>query len=74
MDWDEELHDDEQRAWLRRHLRTCGKCRLSRQAVREASAAYRRWLPAAVPLGLRESLLDGPERGLTSDRAARPEA
>lgn len=56
MDWDEEPLDDDERAWLRRHLRTCGKCRLSRQAVREASAAYREWLPAATPLGLRESL------------------
>jgi DNA-directed RNA polymerase specialized sigma24 family protein len=56
MDWDEEPLDDDERSWLRRHLRTCGKCRLSRQAVREASAAYREWLPAATPLGLRESL------------------
>ena len=68
-DWDEELHDDE-RAWLQRHLRTCGKCRLSRQAVREASAAYREWLPAATPLGMRESLLSG----LASARAVRPGA
>lgn len=60
MDWDEEPLDDDEKAWLRRHLRTCGKCRLSRQAVREASAAYREWLPAATPLGLRESL---PARG-----------
>jgi predicted DNA-binding protein (UPF0251 family) len=56
MDWDEEPLDDDERAWLRRHLRTCGKCRLSRQAIREASAAYREWPPAATPLGLRESL------------------
>jgi hypothetical protein len=73
-DWDEELHDAEERAWIQRHLRTCGKCRLSRQAVREASAAYRERLPAAVPLGLRESLLAASERGLASDPAGCPGA
>jgi len=66
MEWDEDLHDDGERAWLQRHLRTCGKCRLSRQAVREASAAYRQWMPAAAPPGLRESLLDAAEGRLAS--------
>jgi DNA-directed RNA polymerase specialized sigma24 family protein len=74
MDWDEELHDDEERAWLQRHLRTCGKCRLSRQAVREASAAYRERLPAAAPLGLRESLMDAAASCIASDPAGRPGA
>jgi hypothetical protein len=74
MDWDEELHDDEERAWLQRHLRTCGKCRLSRQAVREASAAYRERLPAAAPLGLRESLMDAAASCVASDPAGRPGA
>jgi DNA-directed RNA polymerase specialized sigma24 family protein len=63
LDWDDEPIDDAERAWLRRHLRTCGKCRLSRQAVREASSAYREWVPAATPLGLRESLRPRPASG-----------
>jgi sigma-70-like protein len=56
-DWDGERYDRGERDWLRGHLRTCGKCRVSRKAAREASAAYRVWTPAAPPLGLRDSLL-----------------
>jgi hypothetical protein len=56
MDWDDELQDVEERDWLQRHLRTCGKCRLSQEAAREASATYRAWLPAAAPVGMREWL------------------
>jgi DNA-directed RNA polymerase specialized sigma24 family protein len=65
--WDGELHDAGERAWLQRHLRTCGKCRLSQEAVRQASASYRDWPAAPVPLGLRESLP-------ASDPADRPAA
>jgi DNA-directed RNA polymerase specialized sigma24 family protein len=54
--WDGELDDADARAWLQRHLRTCGKCRLSQEAVRQASASYRDWPAAPVPLGMRESL------------------
>jgi DNA-directed RNA polymerase specialized sigma24 family protein len=57
MDWDGEAHRAGDRDWLERHLRTCGKCRLSQEAAREASAAYRAWPPAAPPMGMRESLL-----------------
>jgi DNA-directed RNA polymerase specialized sigma24 family protein len=64
--WDGELHDAGERAWLQRHLRTCGKCRLSQEAVRQASS-YRDWPAAPVPLGLRESLP-------ASDPADRPAA
>jgi hypothetical protein len=56
-DWDGERFDGGERDWLRGHLRTCGKCRVSQKAAREASTAYRAWTPAALPLGLRESLL-----------------
>jgi hypothetical protein len=56
-DWDGERYDGGERDWLRGHLRTCGKCRVSQEAAREASIAYREWAPAAPPLGLRESLL-----------------
>jgi hypothetical protein len=38
---DGELHDDRDREWLGGHLRSCGKCRLYTEAMREASAAYR---------------------------------
>jgi DNA-directed RNA polymerase specialized sigma24 family protein len=57
MHWDGELDDDGEQSWLHHHLRTCGKCRLSQEAARHASASYREWLPAAIPLGMRESLL-----------------
>lgn len=56
-DLDGEECDGAERDWLRRHLRTCGKCRVSQKAAREASIAYRAWTPAAPPLGLRASLL-----------------
>jgi hypothetical protein len=56
-DWDGERYDRPERDWLRGHLRTCGKCRVSQKAAREASTAYRAWTRAAPPLGIRESLL-----------------
>lgn len=56
MHWDGELHDVDERTWLQGHLRTCGKCRLSQEAVRQASTSYRDWPAAPVPLGMRESL------------------
>ncbi|HEV3377102.1 MAG TPA: hypothetical protein VG126_07465 [Thermoleophilaceae bacterium] len=63
MHWDGELHDGGEREWLQRHLRTCGKCRLSQEAVRQASTSYRDWPAAPVPLGMRESLAaSGPDR------------
>jgi DNA-directed RNA polymerase specialized sigma24 family protein len=65
MNWDGELDDAEEREWLQRHLRTCGKCRMSQEALRQASVSYHEWLPGAPPLGMRASLLDaggGPSR------------
>jgi hypothetical protein len=56
-DWDAERCDRGERDWLRGHLRTCGKCRVSQEAAREASIAYRAWSPASPPLGLRDTLL-----------------
>jgi DNA-directed RNA polymerase specialized sigma24 family protein len=67
MGWDSELHDGDGRDWLQRHLRTCGKCRVSQEAAREASVTYRAWRPAAPPMGMRESLL-------ATDSGARPAA
>jgi DNA-directed RNA polymerase specialized sigma24 family protein len=74
MDWDDELDDADERPWLQRHLRTCGKCRLSQQAARQASASYHEWRPAAAPLGMRESLLDVADRAVASGPAGRPAA
>jgi DNA-directed RNA polymerase specialized sigma24 family protein len=74
MDWDGELEEADERAWLRDHLRTCGKCRLSRQAARQASASYREWPPAAAPLGMRESLPDVAAGGFARGPAGRPGA
>ena len=74
MHWDGELDDVDERHRLQRHLRTCGKCRLSQEAVRQASASYREWPPAATPLGLRESLLDAAESRVASDPIGRSAA
>jgi hypothetical protein len=74
MDWDSELHDGEERDRLRSHLRTCGKCRVSQRAARQASATYREWPAAALPLGLRESLPSsdpGESRAAGSERSSR---
>ncbi len=35
-------------AWLAGHLRTCGSCRASAEAMAEAGASYRAWLPASL--------------------------
>ena len=56
-EWDGEQDDAGERAWLRGHLRTCGKCRVSQKAAGDASVAYRAWAPVPPPLGIRESLL-----------------
>jgi hypothetical protein len=50
---DRELRHDGDRDWLEGHLRSCGKCRLYAEAMREASAAYREALlsRAASPGG-----------------------
>jgi DNA-directed RNA polymerase specialized sigma24 family protein len=74
MHWDGELRDGAERGWLQRHLRTCGKCRLSQEAARQASAAYRDWPPAAAPLGMRESVLEAAESCFASDSPERPGA
>jgi DNA-directed RNA polymerase specialized sigma24 family protein len=72
MNFDGELEDSGERTSLQRHLRTCGKCRLSQEAARRASASYREWLPAATPLGLRASLMDAAPNSLASPPADRP--
>jgi hypothetical protein len=43
MRLDGELDDAGERGRLQAHLRTCGKCRLTQEAMRDADAAYRAW-------------------------------
>jgi DNA-directed RNA polymerase specialized sigma24 family protein len=74
MNWDGEETDPEERSWLQSHLRTCGKCRSSQEAMREASTSYRAWPPAPVPLGMRESLTASAEAMLAGAPAGRPAA
>jgi predicted DNA-binding protein (UPF0251 family) len=74
MDWDGELHGRDDRHWLQRHLRTCGKCRVSQEAAREASVSYRAWPPAVAPMGMRESLLGAAEGLFATGAAERPAA
>jgi RNA polymerase sigma-70 factor (ECF subfamily) len=48
--------------WVGEHLATCGTCRLSREAMQEAGASYRAWVPvAAAPWLLRETLAQAAE-------------
>ena len=43
MRLDGELRDAGERRRLQAHLRTCGKCRLTQEAMRDADATYRAW-------------------------------
>jgi RNA polymerase sigma-70 factor (ECF subfamily) len=54
--------DSAEARWLGDHLATCGTCRLSREAMEEAGASYRAWVPvAAAPWLLRETLAQAAE-------------
>jgi DNA-directed RNA polymerase specialized sigma24 family protein len=71
---DGELRDGDERDQLQGHLRTCGKCRVSQEAMREADAAYRAW-PAEEPPGdMAELLLSRAEDALLSRPAGEPAA
>jgi DNA-directed RNA polymerase specialized sigma24 family protein len=72
MDWDGEETETDERSWLQGHLRTCGKCRSSQEAMREASTSYRAWPPAPAPLGMRESLTASADARSSSAPAGRP--
>jgi predicted DNA-binding protein (UPF0251 family) len=74
MSWDGELHDAGDRTWLQRHVRNCGKCRLSQESLRQASASYREWPPSPTPLGMRESLLEAAALMPADEPAERPAA
>jgi RNA polymerase sigma-70 factor (ECF subfamily) len=48
--------------WLGDHLAACGTCRLGREAMEEAGASYRAWVPiAAAPWLFRETLAQAAE-------------
>jgi RNA polymerase sigma-70 factor (ECF subfamily) len=52
---DGELEDATSADWLARHLVGCATCRMRVEAMQEAGAAYRLWLPVAPLLWLREA-------------------
>jgi DNA-directed RNA polymerase specialized sigma24 family protein len=74
MRLDGELRDGDERDQLQGHLRTCGKCRVSQEAMREADAAYRAWPPEDPPRDLAERLLSRAEQTFLSGPAAEPAA
>jgi RNA polymerase sigma factor (sigma-70 family) len=49
------LDDPTSADWLARHLVGCATCRMRVEAMQEAGAAYRLWLPVAPLLWLREA-------------------
>jgi hypothetical protein len=52
---DGELDDATSADWLARHLVGCATCRMRVEAMQEAGAAYRLWLPAAPLVWLRSA-------------------
>ena len=59
MRLDGELEDGGERRRLQAHLRTCGKCRLTQDAMRDADAAYRAWPQEQPPPDLAALMLTG---------------
>jgi DNA-directed RNA polymerase specialized sigma24 family protein len=74
MRLDGELRDGDERDRLQAHLRTCGKCRMSQDAMRKADAAYRAWPPEEPPPGMAERVLSFADEAAFSRRAAEPAA
>jgi RNA polymerase sigma factor (sigma-70 family) len=67
---DGELDDATSADWLARHLVGCATCRVRVEAMQEAGAAYRLWLPLVPVLWLRAATANAAER--TSAPARRP--
>jgi RNA polymerase sigma factor (sigma-70 family) len=59
---DGELDDATSADWLARHLVGCATCRVRVEAMQEAGAAYRLWLPLVPALWLRASVAQAAER------------
>jgi hypothetical protein len=54
--------DSDEREWLATHIAACDTCRLSREAMQEAGASYRCWVPvAAAPFLMRETMAKAAE-------------
>ena len=63
MQDDRQLDEDSEDAeWLAEHIAGCDTCRLSREAMQEAGASYRAWMPvAASPLLMQEVMAHAAE-------------
>ena len=68
---DDLLEDATHADWLARHLAGCATCRVRVEAMEEAGAAYRQWLPLVPALWLRSDVAEAAERSGTSPRRGR---
>jgi RNA polymerase sigma-70 factor (ECF subfamily) len=59
---DDMLDDATHADWLARHLAGCATCRVRVEALEEAGAAYRQWLPLVPALWLRSDVAEAAER------------
>ena len=59
---DDLLEDATHADWLARHLAGCATCRVRVEAMEEAGAAYRQWLPLVPALWLRSDVAEAAER------------
>jgi RNA polymerase sigma factor (sigma-70 family) len=67
---DGELEDATSADWLAQHLVGCATCRMRVEAMQEAGAAYRLWLPLVPALWLRAATAKAAERTTASARWA----
>jgi RNA polymerase sigma factor (sigma-70 family) len=65
------LEDDTHADWLARHLAGCATCRVRVEAMEEAGAAYRLWLPLVPGFWLRAKIANAAERTSARTRLAR---
>jgi RNA polymerase sigma factor (sigma-70 family) len=64
------LEDDTHADWLARHLAGCATCRVRVEAMEEAGAAYRLWLPLVPGFWLRAKVAKAAERTSARTRLA----
>ncbi|MGI8595176.1 MAG: sigma-70 family RNA polymerase sigma factor [Solirubrobacteraceae bacterium] len=55
---DGQLRENEHRAWLEAHLAGCDTCRVSAEAIEEASVSYRVWAAVLPPAWLRQATVE----------------
>jgi RNA polymerase sigma factor (sigma-70 family) len=69
---DDALDDEARAAWLASHLVGCATCRMRVEAMEEAGAAYRQWLPLVPVLWLRDAAVaHAAERTASRERWSR---